>query len=472
MHNLSIVWLRNDLRLADNPALVAGIAAAGSAGSTLVVYVLEEPAQPDNNGAALHSTAPRPLGAALRWWLHHSLQALAADLHKIGGKLVLRRGNAAEVIPALVREVQATSVFWNRRYTNARNVDVEVKTKLLATGCQVQSFQANLLNEPWNVQTAQGSPFRVFTPYWRACLALPEPRQPLPKPVRICAAKAASEVLEDWGLLPTGVDWAGGLRQTWNPGERGAQQNLETFLADGLAGYHRRDEPACRVTSFLSAHLRFGEISPFAVWDAVRSFRQFSLVGQGDENAAKFLSELVWREFNASVLFFLPTLQQRNVKTEFDGFVWGEPDLVKLAAWKQGRTGVALVDAGMRELWHSGTMHNRVRMVVASFLVKNLLVDWRVGEAWFWDTLVDADEASNPGNWQWVAGTGLDAAPYFRVFNPDLQAKKFDSQGEYVRRWVPEFGSEGYVEPVVDLRQTRSVALAAYAAMRAAKGGL
>lgn len=481
---VSVVWLRNDLRLEDNPALLKGVEWAGTHGSTVVVYVLEEqlPGE-DQATTAPDSSAPRPLGGASRWWLHQSLEALAVRLRALGGELVLRRGNAAKVIPELVEEIGATAVFWNRRYTNARAVDALLKSQLRESGVEAHSLHANLINEPWTVSTGSGTPFRVFTPYWRACLARPAPRAPYPAPERVQTptTPVASDNLSSWELLPEHPDWAHGLRDTWQPGESGALVRLSTFIADGLNEYHRRDEPAKPVNSMLSPHLRFGEISPFQVWHAVDAARRLGLNGQSLDNAAKFLSELGWREFNASVLFHMPGLRERNVRPEFDAFPWAAPHPEQLRAWRRGETGVPLVDAGMRELWHTGVMHNRVRMVAASFLVKNLLVDWRVGEAWFWDTLVDADEASNPGNWQWVAGSGMDAAPYFRVFNPETQAKKFDPEGKYLRHWIPELDdaaggaapsasgelfAAAYPVPIVDLRETRLAALAAYDEMR------
>ncbi len=436
----SIVWLRDDLRLADNPALTA---AAERGQPVLLLYVLDE-----------MSPGVRALGAASRWWLHHSLTALAES---VGGSLVLRRGAAEEVLPELVAEVGAGAVYWNRRYGAAREVDARLKKSLRevpssASGTViVESFPGNLLFEPWTVTTGQGEPYKVFTPFWRACLERGV-RDPLP-PASVEWVSSGSARLSDWELLPTRPDWAAGLRETWTPGEAGAHAQLEAFVAGPLDSYHRRDEPAVEATSHLSPHLRFGEVSPFQVWQAAHG---------ASRNSAKFLSEVGWREFNANILFHSPDLATRNFRPAFDAFPWNEPDPDELEAWQQGRTGIPLVDAGMRELWHTGYMHNRVRMVVASFLIKNLLVDWRVGEQWFWDTLVDADEASNPGNWQWVAGSGADAAPYFRVFNPELQRTKFDPDAEYVRRWVPEYGTPDYPEPMVDLAQSRKDALAAY----------
>jgi len=442
----SIVWLRDDLRVSDNPALVAAV----DRGAPVVVLYLF-----DNE-----SPGVRPLGAATRWWLHNSLEALAASLAEIGGTLVLRSGAAATEIPRLVADTGAGAIYWNRRYGAARDIDAGLKSSLREQGLDVQSFQANLLFEPWTVTTGEGNPYRVFTPFWRACLERGVSRPPLAAPTEIQGMDVAGDSLADWNLLPTNPDWSGGLRETWVPGEAAAHDRLESFIDGILDDYHRRDEPGIESTSGLSPHLRFGEISPFQVYDAVRR--------SPHPNGAKFLSEVGWREFNWSILYSFPELHTRNYRAAFDAFPWQEPDPAELEAWKTGHTGIPLVDAGMRELWHSGSMHNRVRMVVASFLIKNLLIDWRVGEAWFWDTLVDADEASNPGNWQWVAGSGADAAPYFRVFNPVLQADKFDKNRRYIRRWVPEFESPEYVQPIVDLAQSRKDALSAYEAVKAA----
>lgn len=459
MRAVSLVWFRDDLRLADHPALAAAIERGGP---VVAVYALDE-----------QTPGIRPLGGAARWWLHHSLTALANDLRALGIPLVLRRGETARVIREVVTDVGADAVFWNRRYsTPERDIDADLKAGLRADGHEVHSFAASVLFEPWTVRTGGGTPYGVFTPFWKACLALPAPREPLPAPgaprtplpATVGAPDAApqpeSEELRDWGLLPQHPDWAAGLRDTWTPGEASAHARLEAFLEHDLPGYAAdRDRPDRPVTSRLSPHLRWGEISPYQVWHATLARH-----GEGPHaaSARKFLAEVGWREFAWHILFHFPALATRNWRAEFDGFPWPAPDPEHLRAWQRGRTGVRLVDAGMRELWHTGTMHNRVRMVVASFLTKNLLIDWREGEAWFWDTLVDADAASNPFSWQWVAGSGADAAPYFRVFNPELQADKFDPDGEYVARWAPEYAAGTAPAPIVDLKQTRDAALAAY----------
>ena len=450
----SIVWFRDDLRVADHPALHAAVERGAP---ILCVYVLDD-----------ESPGIRPLGGAARWWLHGSLMALAEALEEHGGRLVLRRGSADHVIRALVDETGAGAVFWNRRYGGPeRDLDASLKRALRDDGLHVESFAANLLFEPWTIRTGQGTPFSVFTPFWRACRSAPEPRHPLPAPGgadAITPADAAGDDLDDWELLPTHPDWAGGLREAWMPGADAAHARLREFLADDLGDYaDGRDVPSEAVTSRLSPHLRWGELSPYEVWHAVRERRS------GGTGASRFLTELGWREFAWHVLFHAPDLATRNWRAEFDAFPWPRLHPTALRAWEQGRTGVPLVDAGMRELWATGAMHNRVRMVTASFLTKNLLIDWRRGEQWFWDTLVDADAASNPFNWQWVAGSGADAAPYFRIFNPELQATKFDPHGVYVRRWVPEAGTDDYPEPIVDLTETREAALAAYEHVKAAR---
>ena len=439
----SVVWLRDDLRVADNPALRA---AADRGGPVVVLYVLDEV-----------SDGIRPLGGASRWWLHHSLERLRESL---GGALTVRVGAAADMLPAVVAEAGADAVFWNRRYTNGRNVDAALKTQLRESGIEVQSFQSALLFEPWTVTTAEGNPYKVFTPFWKACLERGVSRAPLDAP------SLSTKALHSDPLDYREPHWAGGLREAWTAGEQGALDALEAFAEHGLEDYHLRDQPGVEATSHLSPHLRFGEVSPFQVFHRVEHGR---LSGAARANAAKFLSEVGWREFNANILFHFPQLATKNFRSEFDAFGWGTDYDDELKAWQKGRTGIPLVDAGMRELWHTGYMHNRVRMVAASFLIKNLLIDWRVGEQWFWDCLVDADAASNAGNWQWVAGSGADAAPYFRVFNPELQREKFDPHGDYERRWVPEWDTPDYPAPIVDLKASRAEALAAYEAVKASR---
>jgi deoxyribodipyrimidine photo-lyase len=441
--SVSLVWLRDDLRIADNPALTAALA---SADSVAVVYVLDEV-----------SSEARPLGRASKWWLHQSLTSLAADISKLGGHLILRSGSARDVIPSLVSELGATSVHWAKRFGATRNIDADLKSSLP----NAQSHHGSLLHEPWSLVSGAGTPFKVFTPFWKTYLANNVPRSPFPAPKAIPGVAAPSESLESWNLEPE-IPWDAGLNESWTPGETGANARLNDFLKRGLALYHRRDEPAVPATSRLSPHLRFGEISPYQIWHAVEAVTDAA----ARKNAAKFLSEVGWREFSFHQLFHNPDIHTRNLRSDFDSFPWQPPNPQLLRAWRRGETGVSLVDAGMRELWATGTMHNRVRMVTASFLIKNLGIDWRIGEQWFWDTLVDADEASNPASWQWVAGSGYDAAPYFRVFNPELQAAKFDADAEYRLEWVPEFGTPDYPDPIVDLAESRNRALAAYSAMK------
>ncbi len=448
----SIVWLRDDLRVSDNPALNA---AAGRGAPIVVLYLLDEV-----------SRGIRPLGAASRWWLHHSLETLKDSIERLGATFVLRRGAAETELPRIAGELGAGAVFWNRRYGGPqRTVDAALKATLRDVGLTVQSFPANLLHEPWTVTTGSGTPYRVFTPFWKACLAAAPPREPLSAPVGLSGVPGVvGDELADWMLLPTRPDWAGGIREAWTPGETAAAARLEHFVAHDLAHYHSaRDSPGGEATSRLSPYLRFGEVSPFQVWQRIQ---RGELDAAARRNAPRFLSEIGWREFNWNTLYHAPDLPERNFRADFDAFPWHDPDPRDLAAWQRGETGIPLVDAGMRELWQTGYMHNRVRMVVASFLVKNLLVHWRVGERWFWDTLVDADEANNPGNWQWVAGSGADAAPYFRVFNPLLQADKFDGNGEYRRRYIPELGTDAYPAPILDLKKSRDDALAAYALVK------
>lgn len=460
--NETLVWLRDDLRMADNPALNA---AAERGNPVTLLYVLDEV-----------STGVRPLGAASKWWLHHSLQSLSSDLKKLGLNIVFRRGSALAVVPEVVRELGADAVYWNRRYGLAeRDIDTQLKTELREQSIEVQSFRAGLLIEPWTISTGAGKPYTVFTPYYKATLQRPEPRAPFPVPLGLSRSTITppSDDIDRWSLLPTSPDWAGGLRDHWQPGEAGAIAQLNEFIEERVEEYAAgRDFPALHKTSELAPHLRFGEISPFQVWHEANSAAVANPeIRQGVQS---FLRELAWREFSYNLLFHWPDLSTQNFNRKFDTFPWwNKANSPEFEAWKHGKTGIPLVDAGMRELWHTGTMHNRVRMVVASFLTKNLRIDWRLGEQWFWDTLVDADPANNPASWQWVAGCGADAAPYFRVFNPELQAKKFDPDGEYIRRWVPEavepdgsFAQHDSYKPIVDLKLSRDQALTAYDAIK------
>jgi deoxyribodipyrimidine photo-lyase len=424
-----IVWFRDDLRLNDHPAL----AAAATSGRPIVcVYLLDE-----------ESPRLRPMGGAARWWLAGSLRALADALEARGSPLVLRRGAAATSLPALAEEVRASALFMNRRHDPAAAaIDRAVEARLSADGTEVRQFQANLLHEPDALRTASGRPYQVFTPFWRHLRHAQAPRAPMAAPPRIESVRGiAGDALAAWHLEPTGPDWAAGMRAAWTRGEAGALADLATFLDHGLKGYaERRDRPDLPHTSRLSPRLRFGEISPYQVWHACMNAAESGRAATAD--AEKLLAELGWREFCYHLLHQQPALATVNFNRRFDAFPWRQ-DASALAAWQHGRTGYPLVDAGMRQLWATGWMHNRVRMVTASFLIKHLLIDWRAGEQWFWDTLVDADPASNPGNWQWVAGSGADAAPYFRIFNPVLQGGKFDPAGDYARRYVPEIGGLG-----------------------------
>lgn len=479
-----IVWFRDDLRLSDHPALHA---ASGTGAPVICLYIFDE------QSSALRARNARPLGGAARWWLAQSLRALQNSLRLLGSPLLLRKGPAAKIITDVARETGAATVFWNEiAHAPSQAVADQVAAALEETGVAARSLPGDLLVRPASIRNKEGRGLRVFTPFWRRVQALGDPPAPLPAPKTLRAVPdLGSETIESWGLEPAHPDWAFGLREGWRPGEASGQERLREFLQTGVIGYGReRDRPDRNGTSGLSPHLRFGEISPRQVWHAARFAAAERPALSGDTD--KFLSELGWREFCRHLLFDMPDLAERNLQPSFDAFPWIH-DGHALRAWQRGQTGYPLIDAGMRELWRTGVMHNRVRMVAASFLVKHLLIDWRQGEKWFWDTLVDADPGSNPANWQWVAGCGADAAPYFRVFNPVLQGEKFDPDGAYVRRWVPELarlptslihrpwsatplelGGAGvelgntYPEPIVDHKTARERALKAYAKVRAA----
>lgn len=437
----TLVWLRDDLRLSDNAALSA---AADDADGVVVLYLLDEV-----------SEHLRPLGGAAKWWLHQSLRALEHSLGQLGMPLVLRRGAAEEVIPAVARECGADRVLWNRRYGAARDHDAKLKTALRQSDVVVRSYPGDLLFEPWTIATQTGTPYQVYSAFWRACTSGHTPADPLPAPKQLTSVQRdiKSESLDSWLLTPANPDWAAGIASRWEPGESAAHRTLDEFLEDRVQRYSRRDFPAEDTGSELSPHLRWGEISPRQVWHR-------TLLTGGD--VGMFLSELGWREFAKHTAFHFGPLEQRNLNARFDTFPWLFERDAGFDAWKFGRTGFGIVDAGMQELWQTGFMHNRVRMIAASLLTKNLGLDWRIGEAWFWDTLVDADEASNPFNWQWVAGCGADAAPYFRIFNPDLQQKKFDPDGAYVSKWAPYSMT---LPQIIDLKATRADALQAYHAL-------
>ncbi len=454
----ALLWFRNDLRLADNPAL----AAIGDR-PILPVFVLDDAAA----GAWKH-------GGAQRWWLHHALASLGADLAVRGVSLHLAKGDAENIIPDLARRIGAAEVHVAQRFEPwGRRQDEAIATTLKAEERRLVRHRGTLLHDPHAVLTGQGKPYQVYTPFSRAIFALGEPAPPLPAPTRLHAvADAPAGVALD--LLPR-RDWADAFPQHWQPGEAGAAKRLAGFGAAALTGYDaaRNIPSASGGTSGLSPHLRFGEVSPRQVWHAARE--------AGATGAHTFLKEILWREFSYHLLFHRPEMPEAPLAQKFADFPW-VPDAAHLRAWQRGQTGYPIVDAGMRQLWQTGWMHNRVRMITASLLVKHLLQPWQAGEAWFWDTLVDGDLASNSASWQWVAGCGADAAPYFRVFNPVLQGEKFDPVGAYVRRWVPELASLpaklihqpweapqhlDYPAPIINHAAGRARALAAFAALKA-----
>lgn len=459
-----VMWFRQDLRLLDNPALLA----AARRGRVLPIYILED----DDAGAWR-------MGSANRVWLHHALLSLSRSLQ---GHLNLHRGSAAEVFADLRTRFDIQAVCWNRCYEPWRvSRDTELKKYLQNQGIEAVSYNGSLLWEPWEILKADGTPYKVFTPFYRkGCLSRPDPRSPVGAPSSVdMLGDPASLSVADLDLLPAHL-WHADMMANWHIGEDGAQAALDRFLDAGLAGYKTgRNHPARPHVSRLSPYLQTGEISPNTVWHRAR-------MRAPTEDLDHFCSELGWREFAYSLLYHNPTFPERNFQKKFDCFPWRE-DPVALTAWQRGRTGIPIIDAGMRELWQTGHLHNRLRMIVASFLTKNLMIDWRRGEDWFWETLVDADLANNSAGWQWVAGSGVDAAPYFRIFNPVTQAERFDEDGAYIRRFVPELqmlpdrylaapwtapadiltsagiqlGTD-YPHPLVDLKSSRMRALEAF----------
>lgn len=471
-----IVWFRKDLRLDDNHALNA---ACQSGRPVIGLYIRE----PETAGTG-------PLGAAQAWWLHHSLERLDASLTALGGRLVLTSGNAFEVLSNLIESTGARMVVWNRRYEPAgMAIDLRILRELQRRQVDARDFGGQLLHEPSKLLTKAGQPYRVYTPFWRAFESAPEPHRPLdaPSSIKFAAHQPRSEHLSSWKLLPVKPDWAGEFAEVWEPGEEAARAKLDDFLDGAMQGYkEQRDFPAKQATSMLSPYLALGLISPARIWEATRG------LPLSPDDIIHFRKELVWREFSYHLLYHFPKLPYCNWNDRFDGFSW-QNDAKQFRLWTRGQTGYPIVDAGMRQLWRHGFMHNRVRMIVASFLVKDLLIDWRRGEGWFRDTLIDADPASNAASWQWVAGSGADAAPFFRIFNPVLQGEKFDPDGAYVREFVPELAKleskyihrpfeapasvlekagvrlgETYPEPMVDHATARDGALKAYNATKAA----
>ncbi len=414
----TLVWYRQDLRLHDHAPLAAAVAGGGP---IVPVYVFDE--------------AGWGFGGATRWWLHFSLRSLAQDLEKRGLRLILRRGDATKIIPGLAGEVGATTVHAGIAHEPAwRAIDRQVAAALSDQGARLHLHRVATLADPEQIRTRNGTIYGMYTPFARAIeeageppYPQPAPRQKLPQP----SYQPVSDRLMDWALLPEKPDWAGGLRATWQPGEAAALRRFTVFLDTSIAGYDAtRNFPGEDGTSMLSPHLHFGEISPATIWHECRR-------RGGGAGTQAFIRELIWREFSAYLLWHHPSLPEQPLRRAYANLPWRN-DAAALKAWQKGLTGIPIVDAGMRQLWQTGWMHNRVRMIVASFLVKHLLMSWQQGEAWFWDTLVDADLASNAASWQWVTGSGIDSQPYFRVFNPVTQGEKFDPSGAYVRRFVPE----------------------------------
>ena len=474
MPKAAIVWLRHDLRVEDNPALTA---AREVASEVIPVYIYS----PKHEGRW-------PPGAASRWWLHHSLHSLSDELADRGASLVVRQGNPRKILLELAKETRASAVFWNRRYEPAIiERDKQIKEELTKKVEVVKSFNASLLFEPWEIANQSGKPYQVYSAFWRACIKRESPPKPGVRLRKISSKTRSLDSIKisDLGLLPR-INWDEGLGKMWSPGTKSGLHLLRVFIKNAVHSYDEdRNRPDRQNTSRLSPYLHFGEISPRTIWHEVVTAT--SRKSQGSET---FLKEIVWREFAHHLLYHFPHTSEQPLKQEFKDFPWrNNANLLK--AWQRGLTGYPIVDAGMRELWHTGWMHNRVRMIVASFLVKDLMIPWQKGADWFWDTLVDADLANNSLGWQWTAGSGADAAPYFRVFNPILQGEKFDPAGDYVRKWCPELSKlpgkwlhrpfeasadvlanadielgSNYPKAIVDHYEARDSALEAYDKMR------
>ncbi|MFK7865802.1 MAG: deoxyribodipyrimidine photo-lyase [Alphaproteobacteria bacterium] len=481
MTHKAIHWFRQDLRLADNPALCL----AAKHDQIFPIYILDD----ENAG-------DYAMGGASRWWLHHALTALNRDL---GGTLSVYCGDPQTILEDLITRLDIGALYWNRCYEPWRIArDKTIKSAFKQQGITAESTNGSLLWEAATITKDDGHPYKVFTPFYRkGCLSAPAPRMPLPAlsdaAISICTKDSAQSLeIDDLNLLPRKPNlpqWDQQLVAHWDISESGAHRQFDEFIAHGLAHYKEgRNIPAKPFVSRLSPYLHFGHLSPNQLWYGVRRIDLES--GGEDKHIDHFCSELGWREFSHQLLYHNPELPKRNLQSKFDAFPWIE-DQALLKAWQTGQTGIPMVDAGMRELWQTGYMHNRVRMIVGSFLVKNLRLHWHHGERWFWDTLVDADLANNSASWQWIAGCGADAAPYFRIFNPVTQGLKFDPEGEYVRRYIPEIKGlpdkylfspweasaaiqqqagiivgKDYPLPIIDLKQSREAALAAFQSIK------
>ena len=453
-----LMWFRQDLRLSDHSALTA----AAAKGPVIPLFILDD-----------ETPGEWKWGGASRWWLHQSLSNFQTKV-----PLVLRRGKSDMVLREVLKASGAQALHFTRDYAPWSGA-LEQRVKALCDELNIECHRHGgfLLHEPESIRNGSGEPYKVYTPFARACFGKGEPRAAKPTPkIEFATHVLKTDPLEDWKLLPTKPDWAKGLSDDWQPGEQGAQNLLHHFIDEGLNNYSEgRDRPDKKFTSRLSPHLHWGEISPHQVWHTTRS-AMAQANGALDNNGEKFLKEILWREFSYQLLHHWPDFPEQPFKKEFAAFPW-QHDAAALEKWQRGQTGYPIVDAGMRELWHTGLMHNRVRMITASFLIKDLLIPWQTGERWFWDTLVDADIASNSASWQWVAGSGADASPYYRIFNPVLQGQKFDPDGAYVKKWIPELAyvpiefihcpwdmplpPEAYARPMVDHAAARNRALAA-----------